>query len=143
MGLAAYGLLLALLESIVFFLVTILIGWFLPVSWSEERRVALLSVLVFITALWAINGQAYFVWGGRTPAAFLRLAANSAHPLRVLYAGTLALVLPTLLIPAILVLRSERVVNLVKELNDRLSLLSMFYLFLDVVGLIIVLVRNI
>jgi hypothetical protein len=46
-------------------------------------------------------------------------------------------------LPAWLILRSEKAVKSIHALIERLSLLSAFYLFFDVVGLIFVIVRNV
>jgi hypothetical protein len=46
-------------------------------------------------------------------------------------------------LPAYLVLRSDKVLKGMQAFFERLSLLTMFYLFFDVVGLVIVIVRNV
>jgi hypothetical protein len=60
-----------------------------------------------------------------------------------LYATALALVVPTVLVPALLVLRSNKVLQFTRGLIVRLSLLTMFYLLFDMAGLVIVIIRNI
>ena len=141
-GVISYGMVFALIESLAVFLVAVLLGFMVSRKFDEGRRIALLSVLVLITALWAMASQLYFLWGISLPEQMMRFLAQSGHPVRVLYAASLALVLPTVLIPAFLVLKSNKVFNFVRELTERLSLLTMFYLVLDVGGLVIVLIRN-
>jgi len=141
-GVISYGMVFALIESLAVFLVAVLLGFMVSRKFDEGRRIALLSVLVLITALWAMASQVYFLWGISLPEQMMRFLAQSGHPVRVLYAASLALVLPTVLIPAFLVLKSNKVFNFVRELTERLSLLTMFYLVLDVGGLVIVLIRN-
>lgn len=142
-GAASYGLVLAFIESLIFFTASILLGLLVPTKWHEDRRVALLSVLALVTTLWAIEGQAYFVWGSYVPEPVLRFLGTLEHPLRFLYAGVLVLVVPTILIPVYLVLKSDRFLNLMQGLVERLSLLTMLYLFFDFLGLIIIIIRNI
>lgn len=142
-GLASYGLLNAFIESILFFVTITMLGILIPTKWTEERRVALLSVFALVMALWAIDGQAFFIWGNYVPEQILRFAGSSDHPLRLLYAGALALVLPTILIPVFLVLKSDRFLSLVQSFIERISLLTILYLFFDIVGLIIIIVRNV
>ena len=142
-GVASYGLVLAFIESVIFFAAITLLGLLVPTTWQENRRVALLSVLALLTTLWAIDGQAYFIWGSYLPEQVLRYIATSEHPLRLLYAAILAMVVPTILIPVYLVLNSDRFLNLVQGLIERISLLTVFYLFFDLLGLIVIIVRNI
>ena len=56
---------------------------------------------------------------------------------------SLALVVSTVAFPAYLVLRSERFLKGVKGFFERLSTLTLFYLFFDFLGLVIVIIRNV
>ncbi len=142
-GVVSYGLVFAFLESVIIFLVAVLLGYLASGRWNQERRIALLAVLVLISALWAMLGQLYFLLEAPLPGAFIAFMVQTEHPLRVLYGAALAVVTLTFLIPALLVLRSDRVFHFVRGMIDRLSILTMFYLFFDVVGLIIVIIRNV
>ena len=142
-GVASYGLVLALIESVLFFAAITLLGLTVPIKWHEDRRVALLSILAFMITLWAIEGQAYFIWGSYVPEQALHYVASSKHPLRFLYAAALATVIPTIVIPVYLVLRSDRFFILVQGFIERISLLTMLYLFFDLLGLVVIIIRNI
>jgi hypothetical protein len=142
-GVASYGLLNAFIESLVFFITTVLLGLFVSTKWHEDRRVALLSVLALLTSLWAIDGQAYFIWGSYIPEQMLRYVASSEHPLRLLYAAILVMVVPTIVMPVYLVLKSDRFLNLVHGFIERISLLTMLYLLFDILCLIIIIIRNV
>jgi hypothetical protein len=141
-GVAAYGMIFAFVESLIVFLAVVLLGFLVPRQWEEGRRVALLSVLVLIAAVWAMADQLFFLLNISLPRPAIQLLAQSNHPLRVLYAAGLALVAPTVLLPVYLVWRSNRAVRFVRELTERLSLLAMFYLLFDAAGLVIVVIRN-
>jgi hypothetical protein len=142
-GVVSYGLLFAFVESLIVFLIVALLGLLVSTKWEEPRRIALLSLLVFILSLWAMYGQAYFIWN-LTPAGWvLRLAAQSGHPYRYLFGITLIEVIPTVAIPAFLVLYWEKFFRFVQEAIDRFSLLTSLYLVLDIFGLVIVVIRNI
>ena len=142
-GVASYGLVNAFLESLIFFAIIIMVGMLVPTKWTEDRRVALLSVLTLLTAFWAIDGQAYFIWGNYVPEQILQFAGSSDHPLRLLYAGALAIVAPTIVIPVYLVLKSDRFLSLVQGFIERISLLTMLYLFFDLLALTIIVIRNV
>ena len=142
-GVTSYGLVFAFIESVIFFIAITLLGLAIPTNWHEDRRVALLSILALLTTLWAIEGQAYFIWGSYIPEQILRYMAGLEHPLRFLYAAALAMVIPTIVVPVYLVLRSDRFLNLVQGLIERISFLTMLYLFFDVLGLVVIIIRNI
>ena len=142
-GVVSYGLVFAFLESVIIFLVVALLGYLASGRWNQDRRIALLTVLVFMSALWAMLGQLLYLLDTPLPGAFIIFMVQTGHPARLLYGATWAIVTLTILIPALLVLRSDRVFRFVRGMIERLSLLTMFYLLFDVVGLVIVIVRNV
>ena len=142
-GVISYGLLFTFAESVIIFCVMALLGFLASNKWDENRRIALLSLLIFLLSAWAIYGQAYFVWKLSSPAFVLNWLARSGHPYRYLFGMTLAEVSLTICIPVYFALRSEKFYRLLLDIIDRLSLLTMFYLALDLAGLIIIVIRNI
>ena len=142
-GVVSYGLIFALIESVVVFLVAILLGFLISKKWSEDRRITLMGGLVFVASLWAMVSYLYFLLGVSIPGETILFLASLAHPLRFLYAVSLVLVVPTVALPAYFVLRSEKFLKGVQGLFERLSLLTLFYLFFDFIGLIVIVIRNI
>ena len=144
-GVASYGLVNAFLESLFFFITLAFLGLLISTKWHEDRRMALLSVLALIIAFWAIEGQAYFIWGSYKyiPEQILRYISSSERPLRLLYAAVLVMVVPTIILPIYLVLKSDPFLNLIQGLTERLSLLTMLYLFFDFLAVIVIIIRNI
>jgi hypothetical protein len=141
-GVLSYGLVFALVESILLFLVAVLLGYLLPASWGPRRRMAVLSVFVLVLSLWAMVGQLFFLLNVRLPGALLQFLAHTGHPLRVLYIAVPSTVTATFLIPLVLVLRTSRGMRFMGGLIERLSLLAMLYLVFDAAAVIIVLIRN-
>ncbi|HLE13270.1 MAG TPA: hypothetical protein VI776_00875 [Anaerolineales bacterium] len=141
-GLLSYGMVFAFVESLAVTLAAVLLGFLISRQWEQGRRIALLSTLVLIAALWAMAGQLYFLWGISIPGTILGFLAGTGHPVRILYAVGLALVTPTVLIPAYLVLESDRVFQAVQEFSGRLALLAGLYLLIDAVCLVILVARN-
>lgn len=141
-GVLAYALVFAFGESLVVFLAAVLLGFLLPRYWEEGKRIALLAVLVLITALWAVLGQLYFIWNLSPPAQIIQYLARTAHPVRIMYAALLVLVLPSVLVPTFLVIRLEGSTRFILGIVDRISLLASFYLFLDAASLVVVVIRN-
>ena len=86
--------------------------------------------------------QLFFLTNARVPGAIIAWLVASGHPARLLYAGVLALVAASFLIPGVLVARSGREGGFMAGLIDRLGLLATFYLVFDVAALVIVVIRN-
>lgn len=142
-GVGAYGLLFALAESVLAFLVLVLVGFVTPRQWNVDKRISFLGLLFLILAIWGMISQLFFVWNINLPLATMQFLARSGHPLRWLYVGSLAIVIPTVALPVYFFLRTDKVSAFMQELMDRLSLLTMLYLLFDLIGLVIVIVRNV
>ncbi len=141
-GVAAYGLIFALFESLLIWAVLILMGFLLTKSWSESKRIVLLGVMVVVTALWAILGQIYFLLEWSFPSGIIQFLAGQSHPLRFLYLGYFMVVAVTVSIAVYFAIVSEKFELAFISLIERLSPLMVLYVFLDVVSIIIVLIRN-
>ena len=141
-GVASYGLIFAFAESVTLFLIAALLGFLISSKWDQDRRISLLSVLILILSMWAMVGQLYFLAGVSVPQALIDTLVHVSHPVRILYGIALAAVTPTVLVPALLILRSDKALQFTHGLIERLSLLTMFYLLFDVAGLVIVIIRN-
>jgi hypothetical protein len=141
-GVAAYGMVFAFIESVFVSIIVVLLGFLLPKQWEEKKRLAFLGLLIFIVALWAILGQLFFLLGFMVPAPIINFLSDSSHPLRLLYAGLASLVSLTLIVPTYLIVRSDRVWRSVYNFMDRLAVLSAIYLVFDGISLIIIIFRN-
>lgn len=142
-GVVSYGLLFALVESVMIFLVLVLVGFIIPLRWPSDKRITFLALLILLISLWGIIGQLLFLWNLSLPAQAIQLLRSVRHPLRILYAACLVVVIPTILLPIYLFVRSKRSVAFMQDLMERFSLLTMLYLLFDAVGLVIVIIRNI
>lgn len=138
-GLVAYALAIALLESLFVFVVMLALGLLVPWSWTPERRAALLGTLYLLLAAWSVIGKLYGLYGSPVPAWLM----GSAHPLRLMWAFIVPAVTLSILLPALALLRSERPNKSLLEVFDRLALLSALYIILDVLGFVVILLRNI
>jgi hypothetical protein len=141
-GVMGYGLMYILFESLLLFAVAILVGFLLPRSWPFTKRLAVLGTLVLLLQIWAILSQLYFLWDLSFPLGIIRFIAGWSRPLRVLYISLFAIVAPTVVIPQFFALRSQKFQLGFLSLVDRLSTLMVFYVFLDVAGILVVIIRN-
>lgn len=142
-GVLSYGLLFAFIESVTVFLIIVLLGFLISKKWAEDQRIGLLGNLVLIASLWAMATYLYFMLQASFPGSFINFLVGLKHPLRFIYVFSFVLAGVTVLIPTFLILRSEKFLQGVKVLYDRLSTLTLFYLVFDFAGLIIVIVRNV
>jgi hypothetical protein len=141
-GSLSYGLVFAFLESLLVFGITVLAGYLISNRWSEEKRIILLGTFVWVLALWSIFFQYANLQEWNLSAGMLTMIAGSGHPLRNLYILALLIVLPSVIVPSGLILFSEKFFQFLMDLQDRLSLLTMAYLFFDAFALCIVIYRN-
>lgn len=143
-GVGSYGMVFAFAETVVLFVVFTFLGFFLiPKQWDVGKRVALLSLLVIILSAWGVISQLLFLWNVSPPRSALQFLAQSEHPVRIIYAVSFAIVLPSIGVPVYLFLRSDKLFRSIQGLSEQLSLLTMFYLFFDLAGLVVVIIRNI
>lgn len=143
LGVVSYGLIFALIESVIVFLVAVLLGLLVSTKWREEQRISLMSNLVLIASLWAMIGQLFFIWEVRISGQIIDFLVGLNHPLRFIYLVSLSAIGFSVLAPTYLIFRSNRFLRFTRELFERLSLLTLFYLLFDFIGLMIVVSRNI
>jgi hypothetical protein len=141
-GVASYGMIFAFVESVVVFIVVVLLGFLTPRQWESDRRIAFLGLLILITSVWGMIGQLLFLWNIFLPTQAIQFLRGSSHPLRIMYAVCLMAVTPTVLLPVYTFLKSNKPTMFMQNLMERLALLASFYLFFDLLGLIIVISRN-
>jgi len=142
-GVASYGMIFAFTESVVIFVVAALLGFLTPKHWETDQRIAFLGLLILIASVWGMIGQLLFLWNIFLPEQAIQFLRNSSHPLRIIYAVCLTVVTPTVLLPVYGFIRSNKAVMIMQNIMERLSLLTMFYLFFDLLALMIVIIRNI
>ena len=141
-GVVSYGLLFTLVETVAVFIIMVLLGYIAPPRWKSDRRVALLSLLVLLASLWAMLEQLFFLIPLSLPGWLIGFFAANGHPLRMVYIVFAGVVGITVLLPVLLFVRSPRGVAFMRGLAERLSILSLFYLALDAIGVVIVILRN-
>lgn len=144
-GVGSYGLVFTFVESTLVFLGAVLLGFLVSTKWEQNRRLALMSVLVLVTSLWAMIGQLYFLshLSISLPAPLALFLLRSGHPVRYLTLLAAMIIALTVLLPAVFILKSQKTLRFVVDSIERISLLTMFYLFFDFIGLIIIIIRNV
>jgi len=123
-GSVAYILSFALFETIVVLLVVLMAGMIVPKRWVVEKYVPLGSVSLVELAVMAIVFQHFII---------------HHLPKRNLIIGyALILALSTFV-----VLRFPKAGDVLRWVGERLVVLSFIYIFFDVLGLLVVIIRNV
>ena len=142
LGVISYGLVFALVESVVVFLLAAVAGLLISTKWDESLRIAILGASILVLSFWAIYSQSHFVWGLSVPAMFFQITSGSQHPVRILYVYFFSLVSISIIIPVFLILFQQKVYRFVQSALDRISTVTILYIFFDIVGFVIVIIRN-
>ena len=141
-GNASYAMVYAFFESVMVFCVLVLMGLITPKRWEVNKRIAFLTVLFLTAAIWGMISQLLYLWTIWLPQSVLQTIAETGRPLFMLYLISLALVGLTVTLPVFTFLVWKKAIPVTLDFMDRISTLSTLYLFLDVVGLVIVVIRN-
>jgi hypothetical protein len=128
LGVIAYTQVFALLETLLVWGMIMLLTFILPWRLSGERFIPLISSLIFIHALWA----------GALHNAFD--AFRALGPLQLLL--VLAIYLLSVTGAVLLILRSGRFNVMLQSLLERLAVLVPLYITFDVLGILVILMRN-
>ncbi|MCB9133813.1 MAG: hypothetical protein H6636_00190 [Anaerolineales bacterium] len=141
-GVGAYGLLIAFVESLFVFLIAVILSSLLRFSWQENKRLVLFFILILAVSLWAMVNQLHFMAGWTLPTGVFWFLTRQTRPLVVFYLLMMIVVGVTVLLPVYFVLRSDKFVRGLQGVIERISLLMTLYLVLDVGSLVIVMLRN-
>jgi hypothetical protein len=145
-GYGSYALVVAFGESVLVFLIALLLSLITPKNWGSVKLVVVLCYLSLISATWAILKQAfYFIPISKMDYffAYFYYHKNYKAAPYLLVVGLAVLVITSVLVPVLLFVRNENILKTTMNLFERLTVLSAFYIFLDVLGLFIIIYRNI
>jgi hypothetical protein len=123
-GGVAYTLVFALIESSLVFFFVIAVRLLLPRRWAADWFVSFSILAVFELTLTALLFQYFTVQGIYYKTELLLGSAVS------------------ILLTALLISKFDRLNHLVRSIASHFSILAYIYVFLDIVGLLIVIIRN-
>lgn len=141
-GLVSYAMLFALVETTGVFLFVLLIGLLVPATWAIDKRTALIGTLFWVVAFWSILAQLYSLFGFPLPERLFRFLIQSAHPFRIIWGTVFGLVTVSVVVLTYLIVKFENAKNLIISVIDRITIVSSFYVFLDFIGIVIIVIRN-
>jgi hypothetical protein len=127
-GVIAYTQVYALVESLVVFLVLIIFAAILPAKLLRDKLVALGTMFVTISSLWFVlahyNDELIRNWGAKE--FFIVMLAF----------------LVSIFIPYVLIQRYSKIAVIIDKLMGRIAVLSFAYVFVDVICIFIIVIRN-
>jgi hypothetical protein len=128
-GVISYTLVFALIESLIILIILVFVATILPECWFRQRFVAISSLFVFLAAIWVIPVHLYEdairSWG--IPGAMVFIS----------------LVFVTFVAVNFFVFRSTRFENKIVSIMQRITVLAILYLMIDLIAFMIVLGRNV
>jgi hypothetical protein len=119
----AYTLAFTLFETVLVFTPVFLIGLLIPRRWMSDKYIPLMSVFLIEAAIMAVGLQYFTKYD--LPEKKLLLAY-----------------VVVILLSAFIALKFTRIKVVLEKISARLVLLSLIYITFDVLGLLIVIVRN-
>jgi hypothetical protein len=145
-GVGAYALVYALIESAVFFLLIVVLGLILPWGWKGEKVFTQLGFISLWIPIWAGLNQLYRHKNLTSPDFLVEWLFSTGHPYRygVAVIGLVILiVIGSAAVPIYLIGFNSHAEKNTRNFLERITLLSILYIALDVISVVILLIRNI
>jgi hypothetical protein len=143
-GVAALSMIYALVESILFFLLLLILGLLIPWKWPAKRVFAILGFIALWVPIWDIAAQVYRAADVADPGFFVLWLFSTQHPLRYAYPLLAFFTLAVIALTALGIwftgfnLKFRQGITNVLE---RIIILSALYLILDLVSVVILVIR--
>jgi hypothetical protein len=141
-GYSGYILAFALAESCVYFIFMFLLSHLFPKKLKENGKAFTIScALALIFSLWAIANQVFYLLIESPPAIFSWVMLRVPYHQTLVFTVLILLIMTSFLIPIVVILKSSKGQNGVNLLIERISLLSLFYLFIDALAITAAVIR--
>jgi hypothetical protein len=144
-GYLGYILIIAFIESALLTAVLILFGLLLPAQWREGKNLAVLSLWALAVLLAGIANQYYFFLDINPKSSspyLLRLLDYVHYYNRPVFGLIVLAALLAAALPPVLAAGYDNFTRKVLGLVERFTVLSSLFLFLDALGLLVVIYRN-
>jgi hypothetical protein len=143
-GVASLAMIYALVESLIFFFLLLILGLLIPWNWPSKRVFTLSGFLALWIPIWDMLSQSYRAANFANPGFFIIWLFGTQHPIRYGYPILILIIILTVGLTAGLIWAisfNQKVRNFFHSLLDRIMVLSVLYLVLDVVAVVIAAVR--
>lgn len=140
-GYAGYSMMFTLVESLILAVIVWGLSLLLPRKWSNQRALSVTGSAFLVVAGASIVDMAFHAFNQA------RISRQYLHGLEnftsLTYALIAAAVLVGIAVSVFLILKTKWGEKTFSEVFDRIILLGYFYLFLDLAGIVIVILRNV
>jgi hypothetical protein len=141
-GFSGYALFYTLLESILLTGFVALLSLLFPRGWGKTMRLLVMSLLAMVMAGWSIMEQLILIVFFGQLRKFGMANPWLANPW--VWGGIfVTLIALSVAIPILLLQGKPKLQKGIDSFLERLTILSGFYLFLDAVGIVIIIIRNV
>jgi len=144
-GVGAYAMIYALIESLIFFLLIVASSLLLHWRWEGEKVFAELGFISLWIPVWAGLKQLYRHKELASPNFLAEWLLSTGHPLRygIVAAGLLLIIIiGSAAVPIYLIGFNHQVEKTTRSFLDRIAILSTLYIALDFISVVIILIRN-
>ena len=143
-GVASLSMIYALVESLLFFLLLLVLSLLIPWNWPAKKVYALLGFIALWIPIWDIAVQVYRAVDLANPDFLARWLISTHHPIRYSYPLFALIVLVVISLTALGIWLSSfkpKFQHGLTNVLERLAVLSALYLVLDLVGVVVLVIR--
>jgi hypothetical protein len=143
-GVASLAMAYALVESVLFFLLLLILSLLIPWKWSVKRVFTLSGFIALWIPIWDMVTQVYRAIDVENPGFLAGWLISTGHPIRYGYPlfGIIVLAMAGLTAVGIwLTSFNQKFREGVQNLLERIAILSAIYLVLDLAGIVIIVSR--
>ena len=143
-GVASLSMIYALVESLLYFVLLLILGLLIPWKWDSKRAFAILGFIALWVPLWDIASQAYRATAMANPGFLVGWLISTQHPLRYGYPLFALIVLAVIALTALgiwLISFNPKFQQGTVNFLERIAILSALYLVLDLISLVIFVLR--
>jgi hypothetical protein len=143
-GVASLSMIYALVESLLFFLLLLILSLLIPWKWDTKRVFAILGFIAIWVPIWDMASQVYRAANLTNPGFLVGWLVSTQHPVRYGYPLLAFIVLAVIALTSggiWLISFNQKFQQHVTNLLERITILSALYLVLDLVSMVVLAIR--
>lgn len=147
LGVGAYAMVFALIESLFYLIPITTLNILIPWRQPQQKALAITSYIALIIPFWVGIGQIiqYNYHNVLNQDQIIDALIDSGHPVRyfiLVYLIFLSILLGSILLPVYFINFKDRPQYIMISVIERIEILTYLYIFLDLIGLISIIFRN-
>jgi len=143
-GYSGYILAFALVESCLFFIFLFLLGYLYPKKFKRNGKAFTITcALGLIFSFWAMGNQVFYMLVASPPAFFSWIMLRIPYHQTLAFSFLIFMITASFIVPIWVIIKSSKGQNTANLLIERISLLSIFYLMIDLLAIMAAVIRYI